>query len=157
MQTQTQIPNQIQTTNMEIKLPLEKAIEFRLLRDDIRNMLTEFYEWYNWRYVMPVEVELGMDYIKMYMECDVSEELDKCIDLCVENVNKDTLAEELTKEEINAGCYETCNEDISMDTNGVFSEIRRKLWEILDKYGFKYDWEDSWEGDIKYLRFKIEF
>jgi len=157
MESKTEIQNHAQYMDMEIRLNIERAIEFKLLRDDIKSALKEFHDWYNWRYIMPVEIVLGADYMIIYIEYDITQELESCEEACIEQAKKDMLSEELTEDDIGQGCHDSCMEDIVIDTNTVFSEIRRKLWEVLDKYGFKYDWEDSWEGDIKYLRFLIKF
>jgi len=159
IQTQTQIETQkeTQTMDMEIKLNIEKAIEFKLLREDIRSALKEFYEWYNWRYILPVEITLGVDYMEIYTEYDITQELESCEKACIEQAKKDLPAEEFTEDDIAQGCYDSCMEDIAMDTNADFSEISHKLWEVLDKYGFKYDWEMSWDYNVKYLRVLIKF
>jgi hypothetical protein len=161
MEPPTEIPksteNHAQYVDMEIKLNIEHAIEFKLLRDDIRAAFKEFYEWYNWRYVMSVWVVLGTDYVEIYIEYDITQELESCENACIEQAKNDLAAEEYDDDDIAQGCYESCIEDIAMDINADFSEIKYKLLRILDKYGFKYDWEMSWDYNVKYLRVLIKF
>jgi len=145
---------------MEPKTEIQKETqknEWWRVYEKLGGVLKEFVDWYVWRYNMPVEFELGADYVEIYTEYDIAQELEACEKACIEQAKKDMLSEEFTEDDIAQGCYDSCIEDIAMDTNACFSEIRRKLWEVLDKYGFKYDWEDSWEGDTKYLRFLIKF
>ena len=160
MEPPTEIPksteNHAQYVDMEIKLNIEHAIEFKLLRDDIRAAFKEFYEWYNWRYVMSVWVVLGTDYVEIYIEYDITQELESCENACIEQAKNDLAAEEFTEDDIAQGCYESCIEDIAMDINADFSEIKYKLLRILDKYGLKYDWELSWDYNVKYLRVHIK-
>ena len=157
MEPKTEIQKETQNMDMEIKLNIEQAIEFKLLRDDIKVALKEFYEWYNWRYVMPVEVVLGADYVEIYTEYDITQELESCENACIEQAKKDLPAEEFTEDDIAQGCYESCMEDIAMDTNADFREIKYKLLEILDRYKFRYEWDLSWDYNVKYLRVLIKF
>jgi len=161
MQTQTEnqkeTQKETQTMDMEIKLNIEHAIEFKLLRDDIRAALKEFYEWYNWRYVMPVWVILGTDYVEIYTEYDITQELELCEETCIEQAKNDLAAEEFTEDDIASGCHDSCMEDIAMDTNEDFREIKYKLLEILDRYKFRYEWDLSWDYNIKYLSVLIKF
>jgi len=160
MQTQTETPkpteNHAQYVDMEIKLNIEQAIQFQLLREDIRAALKEFYGWYNWRYVMSVDVVLGTDYVEIYTEYDITQELESCENACIEQAKNDLPVEEYDDDDIAQGCYESCIEDIAMDINADFSEIKYKLLRILDKYGLKYDWELSWDYNVKYLRVHIK-
>ena len=156
MEPKTEIQKETQNMDMEIKLNIEQAIEFRLLRDDIKVALKEFYEWYNWRYVMPVEVVLGADYVEIYTEYDITQELESCENACIEQAKNDLPVEEFDDDDVAQGCHESCMEDIAMDTNADFREIKYNLLEILDKYGLKYDWELSWDYNVKYLRVRIK-
>jgi hypothetical protein len=160
MEPQTETPKPMEThaqnMDMEIKLNIEQAIEFKLLRDDIKLALKEFYEWYNWRYVMPVWVILGTDYVEIYTEYDITQELESCENACIELAKNDLATEEFTEDDIASGCHDSCMEDIAMDTNADFNEIRRKLLRILDKYGLKYEWEMSWDYNVKYLCVRIK-
>jgi len=160
MESPTEIPksteNHAQYVDMEIKLNIEQAIEFRLLRDDIKVALKEFYEWYNWRYVMPVEVVLGADYVEIYTEYDITQELESCENACIEQAKNDLPVEEFDDDDVAQGCYESCIEDIAMDINADFNEIRYELLRILDKYKFRYEWEVSWDYNVKYLRVRIK-
>jgi hypothetical protein len=157
MEPKTEIQKETQNMDMEIKLNIENAIEFKLLRDDIKAALKEFYEWYNWKYVMPVEITLGVDYMEIYTEYDITQELELCEKACIEQAKKDLPAEEFTEDDIAQGCYESCMEDIAMDTNADFREIKYKLLEILDRYKFRYEWDLSWDYNVKYLRVLIKF
>jgi len=137
-------------------LDIEKAVGLELIRDDIRAMLREFYDWYNWRYAMPVEVELGEDYVAIYVSYDITHELEACEKVCMEQAKKEKLGEEYTEEDIADGCFIACHEDVITDTNGVFSNVWIKLWQILEKHKFRYDWEMSWDYNTKYLRVVIK-
>ena len=155
LQTETQI--ETQKEGLKVTMPIQKAVEFPLLRDDIRGALAEFYEWYNWRYAMPVEVELDEDYVAIYVSYDITHELEACEKACIEDAKKEELGEEYTEEDIAGGCFVACHEDVITDTNEVFSNVWIKLWQILEKRKFRYDWEMSWEHYVKYLRVLIKF
>jgi hypothetical protein len=157
MESQTEIQKETQKTEFEISMPIEKAIEFKLLREDIRQALKEFWEWYKWHYAMPVNIELGMDYMTILIEYDITEEVDECVKACIEKSKKEFANEDISEEDIRIGCYDMCDEEVSDDINAVFNEVWTKLWPILNKYGMKYDWEMSWDQNTKYLRVDIKF
>jgi len=145
--------SQNETPKKEIEL--KEALEAGLIHGKIGEALKEFYEWYDWRYVMPVRIILGEDYITILIEYNIEAELEECVEACVKNVKEDSLAEELNDHEIRAGCYDMCDEDISRDTNSVFGDIRWELFKCLDKHRLNYSWEDSWDYNVKYLAVTI--
>jgi len=108
------------------------------------------------RYAIPIELEIDNDYIALYISYDITEEVEACTKVGVRRAIEEDWYPDLTEEEIEEGIYDACREDSINDTIDVFSSILRKIWEIFDKHGIKYDWEDSWEGDTKYLRVQIK-
>jgi len=125
--------------------------------EKLGSVLKEFVDWYIWRYNMPVEISIDSDYVSWKISWNIEKEREMCVKACVEKWGGELKAEGYSDEEIKSRCYDTCDEEVSEDTNYNFGEIRLKLREVLDKHGFKYDWEEAWEGDTKYLVFKIKF
>ena len=142
------------TEKMEIKL--REALEKGLVSGSVKKALEEFWEWYDWRYVMPVTAVLDGDYITVYVYYDITEELEVCEKSCVENTKKELEQEEYSDDDIAGGCHESCMEDIVRDINEDFGEIRRYLFKCLDRRGLDYDWEDSWDYNTRYLAVDIK-
>ena len=142
------------TEKMEIKL--REALEKGLVSGSVKKALEEFWEWYDWRYVMPVTIAKEGDYITLYVYYDITEELEVCEKACVERAKKELAEDEYSDDDIAGGCHESCMEDIVRDINEDFGEIRRYLFRYLDRHGLKYDWEDGWDYNTKYLAVDIK-
>jgi len=152
MEPKTEIQKEPQKREMDIR----EALDSELLRGAIRAALNEWWEWYTWRYAMPVSVEIGEDYVALYISYDITEEEEVCERACIEEAKKNVDSEEYSEEDIVGGCYVACHEDVVTDTNEVFSNVWINLWHILDKYQLKYDWEMSWDYNTKYLSVVIK-
>ena len=139
---------------MEIKL--REALEAGLIRGSVKKALEEFWEWYYWRYVMPVTIALEGDYVTLYVHYDITEELEACEKACIDFAKKNITEEGYSDEKIAEVCYDSCIDDIARDINESFSEIRRHLFKCLDRHGLTYDWEDSWDYNTKYLAVDIK-
>jgi len=156
METQTENRTRevrVKVTKWEtIEMDMPTALEFTLIPDKVREALKEWWEWYEPRYAMPITVTFDCGYIGLIVEYDITEEVDACIDACVKQAEKDGL----DVGDIGPSCADTCLGEVAGDTNTVFNEVWRKLWPILDKHGLKYDWEMSWDYNVKYLRVHIK-
>jgi len=154
LQNETPKPTENPTEKMEIKL--REALEKGLVSGSVKKALEEFYEWYDWRYVMPVTIVKEGDYITLYVYYDITEELEVCEKACVEHARKELMEDEYSEEDIAGSCYDSCMDDIVRDINEDFGEIRRYLFKCLDRHGLKYDWEDSWDYNTRYLAVDIK-
>jgi hypothetical protein len=141
---------------MQLQTETQKN-EWWQVYERIGEVLKEFIDWYIWRFNMPVDIEIRTDYVRLGIYWDTENETETCFHTCVNEARKEGVVEEIGEEKVEERCYDACCEDITVDTNNTFSEVRIKLHEVLDKYGFKYDWEEFWEGDTKYLNFLIKF
>jgi hypothetical protein len=135
-----------------VEMDMATALQFPLINEKVREALKEFYDWYDIKYAMPITVTFNCDQIGMIIEYNIEQEVNECIDTCIK-LGQDN---GLDRGDIGDSCSEECYDSIVSDTNDAFSDVWSKLWPILDKYGLKYDWENSWDVDTKYLRVVIK-
>jgi hypothetical protein len=135
-----------------VEMDMPTALQFPLINEKVREALKEFYEWYDVKYAMPVIVTFNCDQVGLIIEYNIEQEVNECIDTCIK------LGQEngLDRADIGSSCAEECYDSIVSDTNDVFSDVWSKLWPILDRHGIKYDWEQAWDVDTKYLRVIIK-
>ena len=146
-----------QSESPKKEMELKEALEAGLIHGSVKAALEEFWNWYDWHYVMPVRIIQDSGYITLYIYYDISKELELCTDACIKEAKKRADPEEYTEEDIAGACYVACTEDIVTDINADFGRIRSHLFEYLDKYRLSYDWEDSWDYNTRYLAVSIRF
>jgi DNA-binding transcriptional ArsR family regulator len=144
-------------------LKVPEVLKDSRLPEKLRQALEEFWEWYDVRYAVPVEVDIEPGAVRIVVSHDIEPELRECEDICVkeygEEVKRELKAEGVSEEEAEEkvwqGCHEACVEDIVRDLYLSFGEITRKLDKILEKYGVKAESEGGWDRYEYWVRYEI--
>jgi len=122
--------------------------------EPIRTALREFLEWYD--YTMPVNIELNENRLELYIQHDITEELEYCTFECVQQTKK-LISKKVDEEKISESCRDGCFVDVTANANAMFDDIRKKLFEYLDKYGIKRVWwQEGWEDVYRYFEVHIQ-
>jgi len=145
-----------------IKMP--EALEDGRIPGRIRAALREWWEWYDLRYAMPVEIDVEPNVIRIIISYNAEQEIEECTRACVERhgeeLKEELKAEGATEEEIEEkirhGCFDDCKDDIVSDVNTSFNEVFYELDKVLRRYGIRYEDMWGWDGYEKWVSIKIE-
>jgi len=143
---------------------MPEALKDERLPKHLKRPLEEWWEWYDMRYAMPVEVDIEPGAVKITIFYDAEEELRRCEEACVKEAEKELKAEdkaediewEEAEKEVWRGCHETCVEDIVLS---VYININRAidmLDRMLTRYGIKGKMERGWENYKYWARCEVE-
>jgi len=134
-----------------------EALEDRRLPEQLRRALKEWWEWYDVRYAMPIEISVESGVVRVTIFYDIEEELRRCEEACVKEAEKELNIEwEEAKEKIWHGCHEGCTEDIVRDLYTDVGIVTNMLDKVLKKYGIKSKVEYGWDNYTYWARYEIE-
>jgi len=116
------------------------------IEEPIKAALREFLDWYDQR--MPLDIEVDAHRLTIYIQYDITEELEDCIIKCVRQTK---ILSKVDEEKIRESCNDGCFVDVTAIVNARFDDIREELFKRLNKYGIQYVWEEGWEDVYRYL------
>jgi len=142
--------------NVVLGLRMPEALKDERMPEYLKRPLEEWWEWYDIRYAMPVEIDIEPGVIKITIFYDTEEELKKCEEACVKEAEKELKSEDVEWEEVWHGCHEGCVEDIAYNVYIDINRAASMLDKVLKKYGIKARSEGGWEGLEYWIRYSIE-
>jgi hypothetical protein len=132
-----------------------EALESDIVPETFKRALREFWEWFEPRYSLDIEVEVWPpSTARIELRYDAEREIEGCTATCVKLYGDKV--EGRTEKEVELGCYEACIEDIASSVNAAFHDALNKLEEVLREYGIKVVEEGcNWEGHEKWCRIEV--
>jgi hypothetical protein len=130
---------------------MRTEIELQKIEEPIKTALNEFLQWYDQHYTTPLNIEVDAYRLTIYIQHDITENLEDCIFECVRQTKR-ILNKEIDEEKIKESCNYECFVDVAAYINARFDDIRATLFKYLNKYGIKHVWwEEGWEDVYRYL------
>jgi len=113
------------------------------LPDEIKKPLSEWWEWYNERFALPVVAFPHYGGLRVCVTYNAARVTVLCVESCMGRGKDET------------SCREECRDHLGADH--IASSVRKHLQRILDVYGIKHNAVDLWLGNTKYTCVDIAF